>query len=65
MFVKYIQIMKAKDYSQMIANNNYPQTINLFQKNEINMLWQRGKTMQAINKLQSLLEPGRSGKTLL
>lgn len=58
--------MKAKDYSQMIANNDYPETINLFQKNEINTLWQSGKTMQAVNKLQALLEPNKkSGKTLL
>lgn len=57
--------MKAKDYSQMIADNAYPETINIFQKNEINTLWQSGKTMQAINRLQSILEPTKPGKTLL
>lgn len=55
----------AKRYSEMIANNDYPASVNLFQKNEINTLWETGKTMSAINKLQTILEPGRSGKTLL
>jgi hypothetical protein len=46
----------ARIYSEMIASGNYPVEVNAFQQNEIKQLWQKGSTMQAINKLQSILE---------
>ena len=55
----------AKVYSEMIASGNYPSEVSQFQQNEIKQLWQKGSVMQAINKLQSILEPQKPGKTLL
>lgn len=55
----------AADYSAMIEGNNYPDTVNSFQQNDINQLWAKGNRMGAIKKLQDILEPKRGGKTLL
>lgn len=55
----------ASYFSDIIESGRYPSQVNLFQKNEINTLWEQGSTMSAIQKLQSILEPVWSGKTLL
>ncbi len=55
----------AASYSKMIDDKSYPASVNSFQQNEINILWDKGNRMAAIKKLQDLLEPKRVGKTLL
>lgn len=52
-------------YTGIIQSGEYPAQVNSFQANEINTLWATGKTMAAVQKLQSILEPVKAGKTLL
>ena len=55
----------AAQYTQIIESGQYPSSVGLSQQNELSKLWNEGKRMDAIKKLQDILEPARGGKTLL
>ncbi len=50
------QSLSAQELTEMIKTNNYPDFINLFNRDRINSLYEQGKTFDAIRKLQSLIE---------
>jgi hypothetical protein len=55
----------ATQYTQIIESGQYPLSVNSFHQNELAKMWKDGKRMEAIKYLQDIIEPARSGKSLL
>lgn len=58
--------MTSQELTKMIANKDYPESVNPFYRDWINGLYADGRVQQAVKTLQSLIDnPKKPIRTLL